>query len=238
MKKTVAIVLSGGKGTRMNSDIPKQYIEVCGRPILFYTLKTFEESSVDSIVLVCAEADKDFCRKEIVEKYGFKKVECIVAGGRERYHSVYNGLKSVPDAEYVLIHDGARPFVTVDIIERNIENLKDNPAVVTGMPSKDTVKIADDEGFVSFTPNRSNVWNIQTPQSFDYKTITDAYDKMFECEDTLKERGISITDDALVAENFSKVKLKLVEGSYTNIKITTPDDMLLAEKILGKIWTE
>ncbi|MCQ2518403.1 MAG: 2-C-methyl-D-erythritol 4-phosphate cytidylyltransferase [Lachnospiraceae bacterium] len=227
MSKSVAIVLSGGKGSRMNSDIPKQYMEVCGHPILFYSLRTFEESEIDEIVLVTAPGDEEFCRREIVEKYNLTKVGRIVAGGSERFNSVYNGLLAIEEADYVLIHDGARPFVTGDIISRNLEALKSDRAVVTGMPSKDTVKISDDEGYVSFTPNRANVWNVQTPQSFDFHLVKDAYTKLLESKNT------SVTDDAQAVELFGNCRVRFVEGSYTNIKITTPDDLIVAEKILG-----
>lgn len=238
--KTVAIVLAAGRGKRMQSNVAKQYMLLRQKPVLYYTLKTFEESAVDEVVLVTASGELQYCREEIVERYNFEKVKQIVAGGKERYHSVYAGLCAAGDCDYVLVHDGARPFVSVQIIESVIKQLRKEQAVVVGMPSKDTVKLADSEGYVSETPNRKNVWVIQTPQAFHYPLLKEAYDRLFNAgEESLAEKGIQITDDAMVLEQFSEgVQIRLAEGSYENIKITTPDDLLMAERILdanGKI---
>lgn len=226
MEKYTAIVLAAGSGRRMNSDVHKQYLLIQGKPVLYYSLKQFEDSTVDEIVLVVGKDEVDYCRKEIVEKYGFTKVKKIVEGGRERYHSVYEGLKQAQDADYVLIHDGARPFVDQDIIRRCMQEVKIAEACVVGMPVKDTIKIADEDGYAKETPDRKNVWMIQTPQTFSRPLITDAYASMLENEDT------AITDDAMVLERTKGKKVKLIEGSYRNIKITTPEDLLIAEAYL------
>lgn len=232
MGRIYAIVLSGGRGSRMNSEIPKQYLPIKEKPILYYSLKAFEDSKVDAVVIVAAPSDFEMIQRDIVSKYNLTKVCKIVEGGKERYHSVYEGLRSIEDAEYVLIHDGARAMVTPEIINRNIDEVIKYPACVTGMPSKDTVKIADDDGFVQTTPNRKTVWSIQTPQTFGYDVVYPAYKKMIEQEEATKAAGIDITDDAMVVERFGGMKVKLIEGDYTNIKITTPDDMILANTYL------
>ena len=225
-QKYTAIVLAAGSGKRMNSKVHKQYLIIQDRPVLYYSLKAFEDSAVDEIVLVVGKGEEKFCRKEIVDKYGISKVKAIVEGGKERYHSVFEGLKQTSDADYVLIHDGARPFVNQDIIRRCMQEVQKYQACVVGMPVKDTIKIADEEGFAKQTPDRKNVWMIQTPQTFSYALIYEAYEEMLKTEDT------AITDDAMVLERIKGKKSKLIEGSYRNIKITTPEDLLIANVYL------
>lgn len=225
-QKYAAIVLAAGSGKRMNSKVHKQYLIIQDRPVLYYSLKAFEDSAVDEIVLVVGKGEEKFCRKEIVDKYGISKVKAIVEGGKERYHSVFEGLKQTSDADYVLIHDGARPFVNQDIIRRCMQEVQKYQACVVGMPVKDTIKIADEEGYAKQTPDRKNVWMIQTPQTFSYALIYEAYEEMLKTEDT------AITDDAMVLERTKGKKSKLIEGSYRNIKITTPEDLLIANVYL------
>ena len=146
MEKFAAIVLSAGTGSRMKSDIPKQYMDLNGRPVIYYSLKAFEDSDVDSIVLVAGRDDIEYCRKEIVEKYGFTKVRAIIAGGAERYDSVFEGLKAVKDCDYVMIHDGARPMLSQDIIKRSWRGAVEYKACVAGMPVKDTIRVVADDG--------------------------------------------------------------------------------------------
>lgn len=223
--KTAAIVLAGGKGSRMGTDIPKQYIEINGKPLLYYTLKAFEESMTDEIVIAVADEYKSYVQEEIVKRYGFNKVTALVTGGNERYDSVYNALKAIKYADYVAIHDGARPFVTPKVIAASFEQAYIYKGAVAGVPSKDTVKICDEQGFCMETPNRKNVWIIQTPQTFEYSLILDAYKRQQECDDRL------VTDDAMVVEKYSDVKVKVFEGDYKNIKITTKEDLEVA-----KMW--
>lgn len=225
-QKYAAIVLAAGSGKRMNSQVHKQYLIIQDRPVLYYSLKEFEDSAVDEIVLVVGKGEEKFCRREIVDKYGISKVKAIVEGGKERYHSVFEGLKQTSDADYVLIHDGARPFVNQDIIRRCMQEVQKYQACVVGMPVKDTIKIADEEGYAKQTPDRKNVWMIQTPQTFSYALIYEAYEEMLKTEDT------AITDDAMVLERIKGKKSKLIEGSYRNIKITTPEDLLIANVYL------
>lgn len=224
--KYTAVILSGGKGSRMNSEVHKQYLLLNEKPVIAYALEAFEKSPVDEIVLVTGAGEEEYCRKEIVEAYHLKKVVKIVAGGKERYHSVYEGLKAVEESDYVLIHDGARPFVTWDIICRTMEEVQRSSACVVGMHVKDTIKITDEADYVRDTPDRKDVWMVQTPQAFSYPLILSAYQKLIEQEKT------TVTDDAMAVEKMSGVPVKLIEGSYRNIKITTPEDMVIAEAFL------
>ena len=221
MKRT-AIVLAAGKGSRMNSRIQKQFMELNGFPLIYYSLQVFEKSRVDDIILVTGESEIDYCRTEIVGRYRFQKVKCIVAGGSERCLSVYNGLRAVEDTDIVLIHDGARPFVTEDIIDRTIQAAERFGSGVAAMPAKDTIKIADKDQFVVQTPARERVWTIQTPQAFEYRQIYDAY------EEVVHQQVQNVTDDAMVMELVLHKPVKLVEGSYRNIKVTTAEDMEIA----------
>lgn len=226
--KCTAIVLAAGQGKRMGTKIQKQYLELDGKPVLYYSLRAFEDSKlIDEIVLVVGANQKEYCEKEIVFKYNFQKVKTIVEGGAERYHSVSNGLQEV-DEGYVFIHDGARPFVNEEILQRVYDEVIVNKACVVGMPVKDTVKIADANGFADITPDRNLLWQVQTPQVFEVSLIKEAYKKLME-SDTIK-----VTDDAMVVEQMLGDKVKLVMGSYENIKITTPDDLKIAENFLRK----
>lgn len=231
--KTAAIVLAAGSGSRMHSDIKKQYMEINERPLIYYALKAFEDSFTDEIVLVVSPGDIDYCKAEIIDRYGFSKVTRIVEGGAERYDSVRLGLHAVSDnTDYVMIHDGARPFVTKEIMQRSIDGARQNKACVVGMPVKDTIKIVDESGFATSTPDRKALWMIQTPQTFEYDLIRKLYDMLEDKKEEIKEKGINITDDAMVVETFSDTRVKLVEGSYNNIKVTTPEDIGIAEEIL------
>ena len=222
--KCTAIVLAAGQGKRMGTKVQKQYLEISGKPVLFYSLDVFQKSDIiDDIILVVGENQEEYCREEIVEKFHITKVRKIVNGGAERYHSVWNGLQQITEDGYVFIHDGARPFVTEEILLRAYETVKKEKACVVGMLVKDTIKIADDEGFAKETPNRSHVWMVQTPQVFETFLIKSAYSLLMEQE------IIQVTDDAMVVETMLKRNVKLVEGSYENIKITTPEDLKIAE---------
>ncbi len=233
--KTVAVVLAAGSGSRMNSDVKKQYMEIGGKPLIYYSLKAFEESIIDDIILVVSHGDIDYVTKEIVEKYKFDKVQAVVEGGLARYHSVRLGLQAAAaDCDYAFIHDGARPFVDRDIIMRSLQAVKEYKACVVGMPAKDTIKIADEKGFAASTPDRNLMWTIQTPQVFSYKTILELYQRLDREEGELMAKGVNITDDAMVVEYYTDTKVKLVEGSYDNIKITTPEDIAVAEAILER----
>ncbi len=220
--KTTAIILAAGQGKRMQSDVAKQYLLFHQKPILYYAIKAFEEAEeIDTIILVVGEGEEKYVMDEIVTPYNFQKVEKVVVGGRERYHSVYNGLEAA-DCDYVFIHDGARPMVDQTIISRCYHEVKEHKAVVAGMPVKDTIKIADEEGCIKETPRRETVWAVQTPQVFESALVKRAYKALLESEKF-------VTDDAMVVEAFTDVKVKLVKGSYENIKITTPEDLKIMD---------
>ena len=233
--KSVAVILAAGSGSRMKTDVKKQYMEIGGKPLIYYSLKAFEESAVDDIILVVSRGDVDYVKSEIVQKYGFDKVKAVVEGGLARYHSVRLGLMAADaDCDYAFIHDGARPFINRDIIMRAMSAVREYKAVVVGMPAKDTIKIADEKGFAASTPDRDLVWVIQTPQVFSYNMILDLYKRLDREEGELINKGINITDDAMVVEYFTDTRVKLIEGSYDNIKITTPEDIAVAESILKR----
>lgn len=251
-----AILLAAGKGLRMGGDVKKQFIEVAGRPLIYYPLKVFEESDAAEIVLVVAAEDAEFVRDEIVGRFGFQKVTAIVSGGAERYLSVYEGLKRVTKP-YVLVHDGARAGVTPQIVADAALAAMEYGACEVAVPSVDTVKLADDEGFVEMTPDRSRVWSIQTPQGFRTELLRGAYERLFAVgrntasgkdggfsvsdgegrlvseESALGSPFAGITDDAMVVERaFPEQMIKLVMGSYDNIKVTTRKDLAVAEGVL------
>ena len=222
-EKCTAIVLAAGQGKRMGTKVQKQYLEIQGKPVLLYSLEAFQQSElIDEMILVVGENQEAYCRKEIVKKYQMTKVVKIVAGGSERYASVWNGLQEVGEEGYVFIHDGARPFVDEEILRRAYDAVKECKACVVGMPVKDTIKRADEEGFVAETPDRSCLWMVQTPQVFEIGLVKKAYRMLMEQEE------IQVTDDAMVVEQMLHHKVKLVPGSYENIKITTPEDLEIA----------
>lgn len=225
MSKITAIVLAAGSGSRMHSDTKKQFIEINGKPVVWYSLNAFENSRVDEIILVVPEGEREHAQAEFVDKYGFKKVAMVITGGAHRYDSVYHGLEHTT-GDYVLIHDAARPMITNEIIERCIDGAMEYKACVAGVPVKDTIKEVDEAKNVINTPNRDTLYITQTPQAFDYDLVHESYIKLFSSGDQ------NVTDDAMVVEQFGKQKVKFVEGSYENIKITTPEDLLIAEALL------
>ncbi len=229
--KTTAIVLAAGKGSRMKSDARKQYMMLKGRPVICHSLAVFEQCGlIDEIILVCGQEEETMCREQIVQKYQYSKVKKIVPGGKERYHSVYEGLKAAgPDCGTVLIHDGARPFPDEDMIRRLLDAVRESGACVAGMPVKDTIRMSGDGGYAAETLPRDRLWMMQTPQVFSYPLILHAHQELMR----LDALPVQITDDAMVLEYITGQKAKFVEGSYRNIKITTPEDLLIAEALSG-----
>lgn len=225
--KNIAIILAAGKGKRMKADKNKQFLQIKGKPILYHTLNAFSLcNEIDEIVLVAAKEEIDYCEKEIVKKYNFYKVKYIVEGGKERQDSVLNGLLAIEnsDCDIVLIHDGARPFVNNKIIKNCISYSKKYGATACGVNVKDTIKIKDKNNFSIDTPNRESLFAVQTPQGFKYNLILD-------CHKKIKELKLIVTDDTMVVEKFNN-KVFLYEGSYNNIKITTPEDLILGENLI------
>lgn len=227
--KTTAIVLAAGKGSRMHSNIQKQYMELMGKPVLYYSIKAFEESSADEIIIVTGANEEGFCKKHIVDKYNFKKVVKIVEGGSERYESVYNGLCLIEDSGIVAVHDSARPLIDTETIDKSIECAKLHGACVVGVPVKDTIKVVDNNT-VTDTPPRSALWTAQTPQTFRYEIIKKAYDRMNAIGKAQKNNAM--TDDAMIVNEYADMPAVMTEGTYRNIKITTPEDIVIAEALV------
>jgi len=223
-----AILLAAGSGKRMKSDKAKQFIEVGGRPLIYYSLKVFDASVVDEIVLVTRAEDIDYVRTEIVERYGFTKVHRIVSGGRERYESVARGLRKCDRRnKLIMVHDTARPFVTNRMIMDSISEARRSRACTVAVPVKDTIKVVDDNGVAVETPDRSHLYQIQTPQTFQREVLEEAHER-------LRISGArDVTDDTMIVERYLDVPAKMVEGSYTNIKVTTPEDIVIAEALLA-----
>lgn len=211
-----AIVVAAGRGTRLGAGERKQYLHIGDKPILVHTLEAFQRSgAIDEIVLVVGEGEEKRC-EAWMKQYGLGKVREIVTGGSERQYSVYEGLRSVK-SEWVLIHDGVRPFVTESLIERCRDAAFRYGASVAAVPVKDTIKITDSGGKVTSTPDRSRLWSVQTPQVFRRDQLLEAYE-------AAAREGFLGTDDASVAERYG-INVHVATGDYDNIKITTPDDL-------------
>lgn len=225
MSISTAVIVAAGKGKRMGTEISKQFLPLCGKEILAHTVEKFEKAACirDIILVTGGDALQDV--RQMVQEYGWKKIISVTEGGKERQDSVFLGLQQVPqDTEIVLIHDGVRPFVTEEILERSIAAAKETGGCVAGVPAKDTIKVCDAEGFAIATPNRSTLRHIQTPQTFRRKEILAAYEKA-------KADGFLGTDDASVAEH-SGFPVRVIMGSYSNIKITTKEDLLIGAAFL------
>jgi 2-C-methyl-D-erythritol 4-phosphate cytidylyltransferase/2-C-methyl-D-erythritol 2,4-cyclodiphosphate synthase len=230
--RTVAIIPAGGVGKRLGSSIAKQYLLLDGVPVLVRTLKIFQQAKViDEIVLVVPEDDLISARKQLVDKYDLTKVTAIVAGGNERQDSVRNGLSAIVDkCDVVIIHDGVRPLLTEEMLNQVVATAKSDGASSIGVKVKDTVKQTTDDNLVAATLPRNNLWLTQTPQAFAFDVLQRAYDAAA----SDKFYG---TDDASLVERIG-VKVKMIAGSYENIKITTPDDLIIAEAFIkNKVGT-
>lgn len=239
--KTIAIIPAAGAGTRIKSDIKKQYLGLDGKPILAYTLQAITRSKlIDEIVIVVAPGDQQYCTEEVIKPYNFPVDINFADGGKTRQESVFNGLKSISgDCELVLIHDGVRPFVEKELIENLLTAAEHFGAATAAVPVKDTIKVVDEDDFVVNTPSRKSLWATQTPQVFRYEIIKEAHQKGKNTEDigssaTVERTALSVTalatsatDDAVLVERLG-YKVKIVRGNYQNIKITTPDDLKFA----------
>lgn len=226
MEQIAAVVLAAGQGSRMKSSCPKQYLEIHGKPMIYYSLKAFEESPVNEVVLVVGFGQEQQCQKEIVERFGFQKVKKVVTGGTERYFSVCYGLRALEQMDYVLIHDGARPMLTNHLICKTIDSVRKYKACAAAVLSKDTVKLIREDKTVEQQLERSKVRLMQTPQAFVYSEIREAYEKL------MRQTAVTVTDDAQVYEWMLGKPVTLFEGSYQNIKVTTPEDLEIAKLFL------
>ena len=209
---TAAVIAAAGKGTRMELEINKQYVEILGVPMLAMTIDKFEKCSlIDEIIVVANKDEVDYCKRNVIARFGFTKVTSVTEGGESRQRSVYNGLKQVSsECDIVLIHDGARPFVSTESIMECTKAARLYGAACAAVPAKDTIKESDAEGFVRKTLDRSSLWQ-QTPQAFDYRLIMDVHDRAV--------RYVEVTDDAMLVERYG-CRVKLVMA-VPNIKVTT-----------------
>lgn len=221
----IVLIPAAGLGRRMGAAVNKQYLRLAGRPILAHTLACFDHHPlVDAIYVISPPAEISFCQKEVVRRYGFAKVREIVAGGAERQDSVRHGLLACganPD-DIILIHDGVRPFFPAHRLGDLVESAKRTGACLAGVPVKDTIKEVR-QGMVSGTPDRSCLWQAQTPQAFRFEIIAKAHQQAL-------ADGFLGTDDASLVERLG-LPVAMVEGDYRNIKITTPEDLVAAEAI-------
>ena len=226
-KKVVVIIVAGGKGTRMGSDLPKQYMTIAGKTILDTTLYKFERSNeIDEIVLVVNNEDLEYVSTEITSSY--EKITKVVAGGKTRTESVLEGIKVVPDnCDILLIHDGVRPFVSYKLISTCVENACNHKACIPVIDTVDTIKEVSQDGFVNKTFERKTLKSVQTPQAFDFDIIRECYFNAI-------TEDVSFTDDASVVEHYG-YKVKTIDGLARNIKITTQLDLRVAE-ILASIY--
>jgi len=220
------VVVAAGKGTRMGGNINKQFVEIAGIPVIVRTLMAFEKCpSIHNIIVVINNHDRERC-ESLVREYGISKVSNFVEGGLTRQNSVFNGLQAITAyCRVVLIHDGARPFVDQETIENCIKAAGEYGACCAAVPVKDTIKIVDKDCYAHKTPDRKELWAVQTPQAFDYRLILKAHQKAL-------EDGFDATDDAMLVERMGK-KIKMVMSNYYNIKITTNEDLIFAEAIAG-----
>lgn len=232
--KSIALIPAAGMGKRMGASVNKQYLLLNGLPIVARTISVFERSSlIDSIYLVIPAEEIPYCREHVVEACGFKKVVAIIPGGKERQNSVMNGLNAIreqaDDNDVVLIHDGVRPLVTEAVLSESIAVARISDGALVAVPAKDTIKVVTD-GIVVGTPLRDTLWQAQTPQSFRFGIIHAAHL-------AAEADGFTGTDDASLIER-SGGKISVVRGDYRNIKITTPEDLILAEAFLAGIEKE
>ncbi len=232
--RNTAVLLAAGRGKRMNMEGYKQYLEIQGAPLFTYSLRTLTKSSViTDIVITVNQGDEDHML-DLVRQYGLsEKVRAVVPGGAERFLSVYEGLKAISwPCDFVYIHDSARAFLDGETLLRLDRTARERGSAVAGVPSKDTVRITDEEGRAISTPARKNVWIVQTPQVFRLEDLLPAHSMAVQSLEKLEAEGIQITDDAMVAETMLGIKAQMVMASYNNIKVTTQEDLPLAEAIL------
>jgi len=227
--KIGALIPAAGMGARMGSRDPKQFLDLCGRPMLVVTLEKFQNCPCIEGIIIVVPADKvDVCQEEIVGRYHLAKVKQVVAGGEKRQDSVRLGIEASEGRyERVMIHDGVRPLVSGTLIERVADEGRHHRAVITALPAKETVKSVNDDGFVTKTHDRNRVWLVQTPQLFRYEDLIRAH------RQAIQEEWEMVTDDASLLEKIG-IPIKVIEGSEDNIKVTTPHDLELARLILNR----
>ena len=225
--KVSAIIVAGGKGTRMNETVPKQYLDLGGQPILSHTIMALDAcENIDDLIVVVPEKDIGYCRRTIISPLCLQKKFQLVPGGKKRRDSVYNGLKVLNNTtDIVLIHDGVRPFIKQEQVNSCIAGSISFGACIIGVPVGDTLKIVNQSGYIDDTLERSGIWTAQTPQAF-------RYDILLEAHETAKRKGYNVTDDATLVEKMG-IHVKIIKGSKKNIKITTREDLELARTMLN-----
>ncbi len=228
MSTVTALIPAAGMGRRMGKAVAKQFLPLGDKPMLAHTLLAFQRASeIDEIIPILSKEDMESCLRDVIEMYHITKVKTLVVGGKERQDSVMNGLMKLgKDASIVLVHDGVRPFVTAEMIRESVDFAKKGECVAVGVPLKDTIKEVDDDGMVRHTLERSRLWAIQTPQTFPVKVLKHAYEESY-------RRRVYGTDDAMLVER-TGTKVRVIMGSYENIKITTSEDLIFAEEILKR----
>ena len=228
MSKVTALIPAAGMGKRMGKAIAKQFLPLGDMPMLAHTLLAFQRTTeVDEVIPILSQEDLEGCLKDVIEQFHITKVRTLVVGGKERQDSVANGLNKLEkDTAIVLVHDAVRPFVTTEMIRESIDYAKKGESVAVGVPLKDTVKEVNTKSMVVKTLERSRLWAIQTPQTFPVKVIRQAYA-------AAQKQNMYGTDDAMLVERAGN-RVRVIMGSYENIKITTPEDLLLAEEILKR----
>ena len=228
MSKVTVLIPAAGTGKRMGKAVAKQFLALGDKPMLAHTLLAFQRASeIDEIIPILSQEFLEGCLRDIIEAYHITKVKTLVVGGKERQDSVANGLlKLEKDAAIVLVHDGVRPFVTPEMIREAVDHAKKGECVAVGVPIKDTIKEVNDNGFVRATLERSRLWAIQTPQAFPVKVLKRAYEEAAKLH-------LYGTDDATLVERMGGT-VRVIMGSYENIKITTPEDIMVAEEILKR----
>lgn len=226
MNHVAAIIVAGGSGSRMGSKIKKQYLKIQDKEILAHTVECFNAMpEIHQIIVVTAKEDIEYVDTLLKKTYHLNKVKDIVEGGKERQDSVYEGIKCISDeVKYVIVHDGARPLITKEVILKALNKAYEHKASIVAVPVKDTIKVVNSNKEVEDTPRRETLWSVQTPQIFEKELIIEAYTQA-------KMQGIAATDDSMLVEALG-VSVYVVEGEYTNIKITTPEDLIMAENIL------
>lgn len=224
--KICTLIPAAGEGNRLKSAVKKPYVALAQKPILTHTIQRFEQNTaVDEIFVLVNEADFEMCRATVLASYAFQKVQPLVAGGATRQQSVHNGVRALPaDTDFVIVHDGVRPFVTDETIFACLDAAAEWGAAVAAVPVKETIKIANAEDFIVETPPRERLWTVQTPQVFRKSLLEEAHQ-------IAEEKQLTATDDAALVEHLGH-PVKLVNGSYANVKITTPEDLRIANVFL------
>jgi 2-C-methyl-D-erythritol 4-phosphate cytidylyltransferase len=228
MSKVTALIPAAGMGKRMGKTVAKQFLPLGDKPMLAHTLLAFQRTpEIDEIIPILSEEDMESCLREVIERYHITKVKTLVVGGKERQDSVFHGLQKIgKETAVVLVHDGVRPFVTPEMIGEAAGLAKKGECIAVGVPIKDTIKEVDDNKIVRRTLERARLWAIQTPQAFPVRVLKHAYEES-------QKHKIFGTDDSTLVERAGGT-VRVIMGSYENIKITTPEDLILAEEILRR----